>query len=127
MPMRNNAEGADPNSITYAYNMDMIEPLLYEKHPENENRCVLFVDELNRQISPQLRRPFMSVFNEQENAAGTFNFSKNLLFGIACINPVGVQYKDKGVAPLNMAEIDRFAQSFDFDSVKDDSLKFFNA
>ena len=77
-------------------------------NPKYAGRCVLFVDELNRQKDDQIRRPLMSLFNEKRNADKTLDFSKTLLFTICCINPVGQLYRDEGVAELNDAEINRF-------------------
>jgi len=100
-------------------------------NPENEGKCVLFVDELNRQKDDQIRRPLMSLFNEKRNADGTLNFSKTLLFTICCINPVGQLYQDEGVANLNDAEINRFFHQWfgdkGYDSNKDDSKAYIDA
>lgn len=118
-------DGADA-AITYAYNIKKVEKLLNSKHPELEGKCVLFVDELNRQKAQQLRRPFMSLFNEKTNADGTLDFSKNLLFSVICINPYGDQYHDPGVGELVPAELNRFLSKITFDSTKDSSVAYFN-
>jgi len=126
IPLRN-MTATDSNELTYAYAADdnNLGLLLNEKHPELEGKCVLFVDELNRQKTEQLRRPFMSLFNEKRNASGTLDFSKNLLFCVVCINPFGNDFHDKGVSELNGAEKDRFArQQYNFDSNIDDAINF---
>ncbi len=117
------SEGA---AITYAYNLEQLEKLLYTKHPELAGKCVLFVDELNRQKSQQLRRPFMSVFNEKRNASGALNFRQNLLFSVVCINPYGDQFHDPGVGELVPAEKNRFIIKRQFDSTKESSLSYFD-
>lgn len=113
-------------AITYAYNLEQLDKLLYTHHPELEGKCVLFVDELNRQKSQQLRRPFMSVFNEKRNASGKLDFSKNLLFSVVCINPYGDEFHDPGVGELVPAEKNRFLVKKTFDSTPDSSLAYFN-
>ena len=63
----------DSNALTYAYAVDdkNLGLLLNERHPELEGKCILFADELNRQQTSQLRRPFMSLFNEKRNETGS--------------------------------------------------------
>ena len=96
-----------------------------EKQPEVEGECVVFVGELNRQKTEQLRRPFMSLFNEKRNASGSLDFAKNLLFCVIAINPFGNDFHDKGVSELNSAENDRFDnQEYNFDSNIDDARQF---
>lgn len=104
MPLRD-VSITDSNELVYAYAKDQLGPLL---QPENEGKCVLFVDELNRQKTVGLRRPFMSLFNEKRNASGSLDFRKTLLFSVVCINPFGPQYFDTGVGELIPAEKDRF-------------------
>jgi len=128
IPLRNMSV-EDSTELTYAYAVDdkNLGLLINEKHPELAGKCVLFVDELNRQKTEQLRRPFMSLFNEKRNASGTLDFSKNLLFCVVAINPFGNDFHDKGVSELNAAEKDRFArQQYSFDSNIDDALQFWN-
>ena len=117
----------DSTALTYAYAVDdkNLGLLLNEKHPELEGKCVLFADELNRQKTEQLRRPFMSLFNEKRNATGSLDFSKNLLFCVVATNPFGNDFHDKGVSELNSAEKDRFnRQRHDFDSNINDAINF---
>lgn len=126
IPLRNMSV-EDSTELTYAYAVDdrNLGLLINEKHPELEGKCVLFVDELNRQKTEQLRRPFMSLFNEKRNASGSLDFAKNLLFCVVAINPFGNDFHDKGVSELNAAEKDRFArQQYSFDSNIDDALQF---
>ena len=126
IPLRNMSV-SDSTELTYAYAVDdrNLGLLINEKHPELEGKCVLFVDELNRQKTEQLRRPFMSLFNEKRNASGSLDFAKNLLFCVVAINPFGNDFHDKGVSELNAAEKDRFArQQYSFDSNVDDALQF---
>ena len=126
IPLRNMSV-EDSTELTYAYAVDdrNLGMLINEKHPELEGKCVLFVDELNRQKTEQLRRPFMSLFNEKRNASGSLDFAKNLLFCVIAINPFGNDFHDKGVSELNSAENDRFDnQEYNFDSNIDDARQF---
>ncbi len=126
IPLRNMSV-EDSTELTYAYAVDdrNLGLLINEKHPELEGKCVLFVDELNRQKTEQLRRPFMSLFNEKRNASGSLDFAKNLLFCVVAINPFGNDFHDKGVSELNAAEKDRFArQQYSFDSNISDAIQF---
>ena len=126
IPLRNMSV-EDSTELTYAYAVDdrNLGMLLNEKHPELEGKCVLFVDELNRQKTEQLRRPFMSLFNEKRNASGSLDFAKNLLFCVVAINPFGNDFHDKGVSELNAAEKDRFDnQEYNFDSNISDAIQF---
>ena len=128
IPLRNMSV-ADSTELTYAYAVDdkNLGLLINEKHPDLEGQCVLFVDELNRQKTEQLRRPFMSLFNEKRNASGTLDFSKNLLFCVVAINPFGNDFHDKGVSELNAAEKDRFArQLYGFDANMEEARQFWN-
>ena len=95
----------DANVLAYAYG-HKLDALL---DPKQAGKCVLFVDEFNRQKDQQLRRPLMSLFNEKTNGDGTFDYSENLLFSVVCINPSGVKYRDRGASELNDAERNRFA------------------
>jgi hypothetical protein len=104
IPLRDITQ-AEANAIAYAYAKEKFAPLL---DPTNEAKCVLFVDEFNRQKTVQLRRPFMSIFNEKRNAEGTLDFRKTLLFSVICINPFGPQFHDQGVGELYPAETNRF-------------------
>ena len=56
---------------------DVLDKLLNNLHPELAGKCVLFVDEFNRQKQDQLRRPLMSLFNEKRKSDGTVDVSKN--------------------------------------------------
>lgn len=122
LPLRDLAAGEqNQNALTYAYAVDdgNLGYLINDKHPELEKKCVMFVDEFNRQKTQQLRRPFMSIFNEKKNANGSLDFRKNLLFCVICINPTdgkGFQFHDEGVGELNAAELDRFQDHLKFDS-----------
>lgn len=81
---------------------------------------VLFLDEFNRQVKPHIRASLLTLINEHEiggedvdangESTGIHKF-KNLLFTIACINPAVAT--DKGAAPLNDAELSRFAAILD--------------
>ena len=104
MPLRDTTK-ADENAVTYAYVKEKFADLL---DPANEANCVLFVDEFNRQKTVQLRRPFMSLFNEKRNADGSLDFRKTLLFSVICINPFGPQFHDQGVGEMYPAEMNRF-------------------
>lgn len=84
----------------------------------NKPRSVLFLDELNRQVKPQIRASLLTLINEHrivgegKNNQHTF---ENLLFTIAAINPSVPT--DKGAAPLNDAEMSRFLYTLeDMDS-----------
>lgn len=123
MPLRDNTK-PNENSVAYAYALEKLGPLL---DPELAGKCVLFVDELNRQKTPQLRRPLMSVFNEKRNADGSLDFGKNLLFSVVCINPFGPQFHDQGVGEMTPAEVNRFtAKLKNMDSNPEDALRYFN-
>lgn len=126
MPLRDVTK-PDGNEVAYAYATKKFAPLL---DPANKGKCVLFVDELNRQKTVQLRRPFMSLFNEKRNADGSLDFRENLLFSVVCINPAGFQFHDKGVDELNPAELNRFLYKRigknSIDSHYEDSLAYFN-
>ena len=89
--------------------------------PLTTGKCVLFLDEFNRQTNAQIRGALLTLINEKRTAGYTekggngFDFSKTLLFTIACINP-SVR-TDRGAAPLNDAERSRFIFNInDFDS-----------
>jgi len=121
LPLRDlQAAGENENKLTYAYAIDDktgVGLLLNDLHPNLAKQCVLFVDEFNRQMTSQLRKPFMEVFNAKKNANGTLDFTKNLLFSVVAINPFGNDFHDKGVAELNSAELDRFYDQIrDYDS-----------
>ena len=127
MPLRDMTK-ADTNSIAYAYNItnpdEGFGALLNPKYAE---QCVLFVDELNRQKTVQLRRPFMSLFNEKRNADGSLNFVKNLLFSVVCINPAKGNVHDSGVGELVPAEINRFiSKQKGFNSNNENFLSYMN-
>ena len=124
MPLRDVTK-SDENAVTYAYVKEKFAPLL---DPANEANCVLFVDEFNRQKTVQLRRPFMSLFNEKRNADGSLDFRKTLLFSVICINPFGPQFHDQGVGELYPAETNRFlikkTGDKGIDSTSEEALKY---
>ena len=124
MPLRDTTK-ADENAVTYAYVKEKFAALL---DPANEANCVLFVDEFNRQKTVQLRRPFMSLFNEKRNADGSLDFRKTLLFSVICINPFGPQFHDQGVGELYPAETNRFlikkTGDKGMDSTAEEAIKF---
>ena len=124
MPLRD-VTVADTNKVARVRD-DVLDKLLNSIHPELAGKCVLFVDEFNRQKQDQLRRPLMSLFNEKRNADGTVDVSKNLLFSVVCINPSGLKFRDKGTVDLNDAEHNRFMSTLrGFDSNAEASLRFF--
>lgn len=124
MPLRD-VTRSEENAIAYVYAKEKFGPLL---DPKNEAKCVLFVDEFNRQKGNQLRRPLMSLFNEKRNAEGTLDFRKTLLFSVICINPFGPQYHDQGVSEINGAEMNRFLTKFigakGMDSTPEEAMKY---
>ena len=124
MPLRDVTKN-DENAVTYAYVKEKFAPLL---DPANEANCVLFVDEFNRQKTVQLRRPFMSLFNEKRNADGSLDFRNTLLFSVICINPFGPQFHDQGVGELSPAEQNRFlikkTGDRGIDSTSEEAIKF---
>ena len=124
MPLRDVTK-TDENEVTYAYVKEKFADLL---DPANEANCVLFVDEFNRQKTVQLRRPFMSLFNEKRNADGSLDFRKTLLFSVICINPFGPKYHDQGVGELYPAEQNRFLMKFlgkrGMDSTAEEAVKY---
>lgn len=123
MPLRDVTK-SETNELAYAYANEIFAPML---DPKNEGKCVLFVDELNRQKTAQLRRPFMSLFNEKRNASGSLDFRKTLLFSVVCINPFGPQFHDQGVGELNPAEQNRFLIKLrNYDSNVEDAVSYWN-
>jgi hypothetical protein len=124
MPLRDTTK-ADENAVTYAYVKEKFAPML---DPANAGKCVLFVDEFNRQKTVQLRRPFMSLYNEKRNADGSLDFRETLLFSVVCINPFGPQYHDQGVGEMYPAELNRFIYKRmgdqGFDSNEEEAIKF---
>jgi hypothetical protein len=70
---------------------------------------VLFLDEYNRQVKPNIRASLYTLINEHKIVGDGPNRQhefKNMLFTIAAINPA--VHTDKGAAPLNDAEKSRF-------------------
>lgn len=131
MPLRDQLK-VDKNAVTYVYS-DKLDYLMYEDfegnpvHPECEGRCILFVDEFNRQTDQSLRRPLMTLFNEKMNADGHSDFRRNLLFTIICNNPSGKKYKDPGTKEMNDAEKDRFfTQLLGYNSEIDEAKSFWD-
>lgn len=103
------------------YSKDIIKELLNVE--ENSRRCILFVDEFNRQGDPVLRRPLMSLFNEKRNATGTLSFKDTLLFTVAAINPP--MESDPGAGELIPAEYDRFLfREFNVNSNAEDTKEY---
>ncbi len=127
MPLRDTTK-PDENNVVYSYAKEKFAPLL---DPANAGKCVLFVDEFNRQKTVQLRRPFMSLYNEKRNADGTLDFRKTLLFSVVCINPFGPQYHDQGVGEMYPAEVNRFLfkrmGEKGFDSTTEEAINFWKA
>jgi hypothetical protein len=71
----------------------------------DEENSVLFLDEYNRQIKPNIRASLYTLINEHKIVGDGPNRQhefKNMLFTIAAINPSVPT--DKGAAPLNDAE-----------------------
>lgn len=129
LPLRDLSNPESGAALTYAYCRDeaQLGPLFNDLHPELEGKCILFVDELNRQKTAQLRRPFMSLFNEKRNANGSLDFKKNLLFSVVCINPSDAKFHDTGVGELTAAEEDRFNyQLAQFDSSNEGASNFYD-
>lgn len=124
MPLRD-VTSPDENKVARVRD-DVLDKLLNNLHPELAGKCVLFVDEFNRQKQDQLRRPLMSLFNEKRNSDGTVDVSKNLLFSVICINPSGIKFRDKGTVDLNDAEHNRFLHTLrGYDSNAEEALKFY--
>ena len=99
---------------------------LVNENTEYAGRCVLFVDEYNRQPNMAFRRVFLSLFADKENGDGTIKLDKNLLFSVVAINPFGPDYNDKGVSPLIGPEKSRFMSKVrGYDSNTEDSLDFY--
>ena len=91
----------DPLKVTQAFS-DNLAGL------DKEN-SVLFLDEYNRQIKPNIRASLYTLINEHKIVGDGPNRQhefKNMLFTIAAINPSVPT--DKGAAPLNDAEKSRF-------------------
>ena len=122
LPLRDITD-TDSNSIIRA--LSKTPELIKLTAPENKHKCICFVDEFNRQQRADLRRTFMSFFNEKRNADGSLNVADNLLFSIVCINPAGAQYKDKGVIELNDAEKTRFGWYVNLNSNPQDFYQYY--
>lgn len=78
---------------------------------------ILFLDEYNRQVKPQIRASLYTLINEHKisgEGEHRTKYFENLLFTIACINPS--VNTDPGAAELNDAEQSRFAHTLEFDS-----------
>ena len=86
------------------------------------------MEKCNRQKTVQLRRPFMSLFNEKRNADGSLDFRKTLLFSVICINPFGPNFHDQGVSDLTPAEKNRFlikkTGNLGIDSTPEEAIRF---
>ena len=99
-------DAENPNKVRQAYS----DNLAALEAPNS----VLFLDEYNRQIKPNIRASLYTLINEHkisgEGDNKTHEF-KNLLFTIACINPAVPT--DKGAAALNDAELSRFKDILD--------------
>jgi len=95
-------------------------------NPDYKGRCVLFVDEFNRQTNMGFRRVFLSLFADKENADGSLQLGDNLLFSIIAINPFVPSFHDTGVTRLIGAEKSRFLHHIKgYDSNEDDALNYF--
>ena len=109
----------NPNRVTNAFSTNL--------NGLEKPNSILFLDEYNRQVKPQIRASLYTLINEHAIAGddtpkGTHVF-KNLLFTIACINPAVPT--DKGAAPLNDAELSRFPLKLEFDSNPLTALDYF--
>lgn len=96
----------DPNKVGQAYSDNLADL--------DKPNSVLFLDEYNRQVKPHIRASLYTLINEHKISGEGPNKTKefkNLLFTIACINPAVPT--DKGAAPLNDAELSRFAYIVD--------------
>lgn len=92
-----------PTQLKTIFDETVLEPLM---DPKNKEKCIVFVDEFNRQKDTSMRRVFMSFFNEKRNATGSRSFSDNILFSVIAINP---HVKgDEGATKLTQAELTRF-------------------
>ena len=91
----------DPHWTTQAFSKNLLRL--------DEPNSVLFLDEYNRQVKPQIRASLLTLINEHkivgDGPNGMHRFD-NLLFTVVAINP-SVD-TDKGAAPLNDAEKTRF-------------------
>lgn len=88
-----------------------------ELNPLDRPNSVLFLDELNRQLSKPIRATLLSLINEKR-VPGTgkngFREFPNLLFTIACINPP--TEAEEGADRLDQAERSRFSRTVKLDS-----------
>ena len=99
-------DAEDPTMVTQAYSNNLAKLEL--------PNSVLFLDEYNRQVKPQIRASLYTLINEHKISGKdkeNQHVFKNLLFTIACINPA--LPTDKGAAPLNDAEMSRFLYILD--------------
>jgi hypothetical protein len=116
--VRKDADGNDEHAVIKSFS-SALDSL---KNP----RSVLFLDEFNR--APQsLRANLLKLINSHEVPGPGKNGRRrfdNLLFTIACINPV--VDSDTGVVPLNDAEKSRFAVKKKWDSQVDTAIRYLN-
>ena len=111
LPMRVN--GTDKVSFL---SVDLLDDL-------GKGECVMFIDEYNRQVNPQIRGALLTLINEKRTADGKKDFSDTLLFTVALMNPAVPT--DPGAAKLNDAEKSRFPFIItDFDSDNDTALNY---
>lgn len=97
------AAGATASEVVYAYAASdpNISPLL---DPRYEKKCVLHLDEFNRQSDSGIRQMMLSILQNKKTDNGVLDFSKNLLFVIVTQNTPGC---DENASELSSAEIDR--------------------
>lgn len=101
------------------YNLDLkktkLAPLVNKVYPDNDKKCVLFIDELNKQESAGIRYYLKSIY-ETPNENKMFDVSKNLLFTVACVNySVPLLFNNSGIGDLTMEEQLRFVDSIGID------------
>lgn len=101
------------------YNLDLkktkLAPLVNKVYPENYKKCVLFIDELNKQESASIRYYLRSIY-EVSNENEMFDVSKNLLFTVACVNySAPLLFNNSGIGDLTMEEQLRFVLSIGID------------
>lgn len=102
---------SDGSGVTQLYSDNLGK--LDSNDPKYKNNCILFLDELNRQVNKGIRGSVLTLVQDHaisgksaDGSQATMHELPNLLFTVACINP---QVEGEGgVSDLDNAELSRF-------------------
>lgn len=105
------AKKSDGSGVTQLYSDNLGK--LDSNDPKYKNNCILFLDELNRQVNKSIRGSVLTLVRDHaisgksaDGSQATMHELPNLLFTVACINP---QVEGEGgVSDLDNAELSRF-------------------